>query len=109
MRVLSGYRMMWLIVLFDLPVGTNAQRRAATRFRNELLEEGFEMSQFSVYVRFCASQNVAQTLMRKIAASIPQDGRVHIVPITDKQYEKIWTFRGRRQVAQEKPSQFLLL
>ena len=48
---LSGYRMMWLYVMFDLPVGTKAERRAATRFRQSLLDDGFEMAQFSVYLR----------------------------------------------------------
>ena len=98
-----------MIVLFDLPVGSKEQRRAATDFRNRLLEDGFEMAQFSVYVRFCSSQNIAKTLMRKISKAIPEDGKVDIVPITDKQYEQIRTFRGRRVVALKKPSQFVLL
>lgn len=51
--MLTGYRLMWVMVIFDLPVQTKAQRRAATKFRNFLLDEGFSMSQFSVYMRFC--------------------------------------------------------
>lgn len=50
---LSGYRLMWIFVMFDLPVTTREQARAATKFREFLLDEGFEKSQFSVYARFC--------------------------------------------------------
>lgn len=51
---LSGYRAVWLIVLCDLPVGTKSERKAATGFRNTLLDLGFAMSQFSVYLKACA-------------------------------------------------------
>lgn len=44
---------MWMVVMFDLPVVEKAERKAATEFRNALLDMGFEMSQFSVYMRFC--------------------------------------------------------
>ena len=35
--------MMWMIVMFDLPVVEKAERRAAAEFRNHLLDLGFEM------------------------------------------------------------------
>ena len=46
--MLSGYRLMWVVVMFDLPVIEKAERKAATAFRNSLLDMGFAMSQFSV-------------------------------------------------------------
>lgn len=49
---LSGYRLMWILVMFDLPTDTKPQRKAAGDFRNFLLDEGFERSQFSIYARF---------------------------------------------------------
>ena len=39
----------WLIVIFDLPVTTKKERRLATKFRNDLLDEGYLMLQYSVY------------------------------------------------------------
>ena len=50
---ISGVKLMWMIVMFDLPVGTDKERKKATKFRNFLLDEGFSMSQFSVYLKFC--------------------------------------------------------
>ena len=44
-------RRMWVIVFFDLPVTKKPQRTAAARFRNDLLNDGYMMLQFSVYAR----------------------------------------------------------
>jgi len=107
---LSGYRIMWLFVLFDLPVGTKAERKAATRFRLGLLYLGFEMSQFSVYLRFAAGKEQVDALARQIETAIPRgSGKVHLVQITDRQYETIRTYRGRkREPAPKNPSQLAL-
>jgi len=106
---LSGYRIMWLVVLFDLPVGTRKQRKAATDFRLELLDLGFEMTQFSVYLRFCASKEQAEAYERKIELAMPSAGKIHIMAITDKQYENIRTYRGRnREQSPKNPEQYAL-
>jgi CRISPR-associated protein Cas2 len=106
---LSGYRIMWMFVLFDLPVGTKRERKAATRFRKELLDLGFAMSQYSVYLKFCAGKEHADALARRIEALMPAAGKVHIVTITDKQYENIRTYRGRkREPGPKMPAQLAL-
>jgi CRISPR-associated protein Cas2 len=94
---LSGYRLMWMIVMFDLPVGTRKQRKAAAGFRNFLLDQGFEMSQFSVYARFCAGKEQAETYMKRIENALPRYGKVHVLTMTDRQYENGRTFRGRKR------------
>ena len=45
----GGYRTMWLMVMFDLPTDTPKARRRYRDFRNYLLQDGFDMLQFSVY------------------------------------------------------------
>ena len=106
---LSGYRIMWLCVFFDLPVGTRKERKAATRFRLKLLDLGFEMTQYSVYLRFCAGKEQAASYERKIEQAMPAAGKVHILAITDKQYENIRTYRGRnRERSPKNPEQFAL-
>lgn len=106
---LSGYRLMWVIAMFDLPVGTHEERKAATGFRNYLLDEGFEMSQFSVYMRFTAGKEQAEALTRRIEKRVPKTGKVHIVYLTDKQYENIVCIDGRKREPQRKnPEQFML-
>lgn len=92
-----------MLVMFDLPVVEKAERKAATDFRNTLLDLGFEMAQFSVYMRFCAGQPQADTLANKVEAALPKGGKVNILFFTDKQYERIMTFRGRAQQPPQKP------
>ena len=105
--MLSGYRLMWMIVMFDLPVVEKAERKAATEFRNALLDLGFEMSQFSVYMRFCASAGQVDTYCKRVEDSLPEGGKVNILQFTDRQYERIVAFRGRaKQAAQKAPDQF---
>jgi CRISPR-associated protein Cas2 len=105
--VLSGYRLMWMIVMFDLPVVEKAERKAATDFRKSLLDQGFEMSQFSVYMRFCTSQAQADTYNKRVEDALPEGGKVNILTFTDKQYERIVTFVGKsKQPANKTPDQF---
>ncbi|GLT02486.1 hypothetical protein GCM10007897_38980 [Sphingobium jiangsuense] len=106
---LSGYRLMWIFVMFDLPVTTREQSRAATKFREFLLDEGFEKSQFSVYARFCNGKEQFETYMRRIEANLPDRGDIHILSFTDRQYENIIRFSGQRRRRQRKnPDQLAL-
>lgn len=100
---------MWLAVMFDLPVISKAERKAATGFRATLLDMGFEMAQFSVYMRFCASQGQAETYCKRVEAALPESGRVNIILFTDKQYERIVSYVGRGKLPPKSaPDQFEL-
>jgi CRISPR-associated protein Cas2 len=94
--MLSGYRLMWMMAVFDLPVMSVEQRRRATRFRNDLLDLGFVMMQFSVYLRHTASKEQANELADEVSRRVPAAGKVDVLLFTDKQYESIRTFRGDR-------------
>lgn len=106
---LSGYRLMWMLVTFDLPVDTKAQRAAATKFRHALLDLGFEMSQFSNYLRFCNGKEQFDAYVGKIERRLPELGDVFIFQFTDRQYENIVRFsaQGRRQ-PRKNPEQIAL-
>lgn len=107
--MLSGYRLMWMLVMFDLPVLEKAQRKAANDFRKALLDLGFQMSQLSVYMRFCSSQAKLETYIKRVEAILPPGGKVHILQFTDKQYERIQTFEGKvRQPPLKAPEQYSL-
>jgi len=83
---------MWLFVLFDLPTETKKNRKDATRFRNRLLDDGFNMIQYSVYSRHCPTSENADVHQRRVCSFIPPKGQVSILRITDKQYENIVNF-----------------
>ena len=80
--MLSGYRLMWMFVMFDLPVVDRASSRAATRFRNFLLDQGFEMSQLSIYARFCNGKEQYETYLGRIEKNLPGGGEVHVIGFT---------------------------
>jgi CRISPR-associated protein Cas2 len=106
---LSGYQLMWMLVTFDLPVETPAQRKAATKFRNDLLDLGFEMSQFSNYLRFCNGKEQYESYVRRIGSLLPEFGDVFIFQFTDRQYENIVRFSDQhRRANQKNPDQMAL-
>lgn len=106
---LSGYRFMWMLVTFDLPVETKKQRAAATKFRTALLDLGFEMSQFSNYLRFCNGKEQFDAYVRKIEKRLPEFGDVFVFQFTDRQYENIIRFSGQgRRPARKNPEQIAL-
>ncbi len=103
--VLSGYRIMWMILMFDLPVTGKKQRKSATTFRNWLLDQGWEMSQFSVYLRWAAGKEQVSAMIRKAERQVPRDGKVHVLTVTDKQFTSMTILRHtspkRRPSAQQ--------
>lgn len=84
---LCGY-----FVFFDLPTETKENRRDAAVFRNDLLNDGFTMFQYSVYLRHCASMENAQVHMKRVEQKVPPEGNVSILCITDKQFGDIKVF-----------------
>ena len=106
---LSGYRILWCLVLFDLPTETKAQRKAATKFREHLLDLGFERSQFSVYARFVNGKEGFESQVRKIERRLPDQGDIQILQFTDKQYENMRHYSDQGQRKQKKSPQQLLL
>ncbi len=82
----SPYRMGWILVAFDLPVGTDRERRQATSFRKFLKDDGFLMLQFSVYVRPCVSYEHIEKHAARLKGLAPMNGLVRIMFFTDKQW-----------------------
>lgn len=88
---------MWVIAMFDLPVDTKAARRAYARFRKDLLEDGFTMMQFSVYIRHCASIDSAELHAARMGAKVPEKGEVRFLIITDNQFGRIRVYVGKKR------------
>lgn len=87
---------MWCIVMFDLPVQTKRQRTEATRFRKFLIDRGFSMLQFSVYNKYWPTGGVDRSTIRAVKDSLPPDGSVRILSITDRQWSSSYRFEGRK-------------
>ena len=84
-----------MVVMFDLPVVSKKQTKAATRFRKQLLDLGFGMHQYSVYLRFSPHRDKCVPLEKRIASAVPPEGRVSVLYVTDKQFGQTVNFTGR--------------
>ena len=93
--------MAWLLVFFDLPVGTPRERKAAANFRKDLLSEGYMMIQFSVYARPCVTQEKVRTQLRRLLPTIPPQGQVRALTITDAQWGRMTLVEGDQHIEPE--------
>jgi CRISPR-associated protein Cas2 len=94
---------MWVVAMFDLPTDSRAARRAYTQFRRKLLQDGFAMLQYSVYVRHCASEENAEVHFGRVERALPDDGEVRVLTITDKQFARMRVYWGKRRKPPEPP------
>jgi CRISPR-associated protein Cas2 len=101
---------MWVIAMFDLPTETAQARKKYARFRNSLLKDGFTMMQYSVYIRHCASIEIAKQHATRMGRAVPDAGEVRFLVITDRQFGRMQTFVGKTRVPTEQaPAQLMLL
>ncbi|KRM01612.1 CRISPR-associated protein cas2 [Limosilactobacillus gastricus DSM 16045] len=83
--------------MFDLPVETSQQRRAYRVFRKKLIQEGFLMIQYSVYVRVCVNRKAAQFMEKRISNFLPENGLVQTLMLTEKQYNDMHFLLGEEK------------
>lgn len=104
---ISAYRVMWVLVFFDLPTDTKRQRKAASDFRKKLVGDGFKMFQFSIYMRHCPSAENAAVHVRRVKLNLPDFGNVGILTITDKQFADMELFYQKK--VQDPPIDYMQL
>lgn len=100
---------MRMLVFFDLPVKTKEQRRAATRFRNFLLGDGYYMVQFSVYARICCGLDSVEAHRQRLHRAVPPHGSVRLLVITEKQYTHLEILLGTPTIHDETQQEDTLL
>lgn len=88
--------------MFDLPVDSPQRRKAYAQFRKALLKDGFVMLQFSVYARYCASEEASVVHRKRVQAELPAEGEVRLVLLTDHQYGKMEVYVGKKREQPEK-------
>ena len=80
-------RVMRLVVMFDLPTGSKAERKSYADFRKFLVKDGFTMEQFSVYSPLVFTRESSKVHVERIRANLPKAGVVTVFELTEKQYE----------------------
>ena len=102
-------RYMWMIVLFDLPVGTKVERSNAAKFRLFLRNDGYDMLQFSVYARPCRGKSGEEKHSTRLKRSLPPKGNVRCLTITDRQYSRMSFLVGQKSAQEAASGKQLLL
>lgn len=92
---------MWVMVMYDLPMVTDKERKIYSKFRKQMLDDGFMLFQFSLYLRHCSSRENADVHINRVKAILPPEGRIGIFAITDKQFGNIEIFNGKTHTKHE--------
>ena len=106
--ILNKYELMWMMVLFDLPVIEKKERKDAAGFRKFLLDNGFSMVQYSIYTKLFSGKDACEKYYRMIHDNLPIKGKVDIITITDRQYGNIISYNAGEKRQKKQPEQFLL-
>jgi CRISPR-associated protein Cas2 len=97
-EALNQYRVMWILVFFDIPVETKKQQKAAARFRKQLIDDGFTMFQYSIYLRNCPSRENADVHIKRVKGMMPEYGHIGILTITDKQFGMMELYYSKKAI-----------
>lgn len=101
-------RFMRILVMFDLPTRTKKNRKEASKFRSFLLKNGFDMLQFSVYMRICKGRECIETYMRRVKQNVPKKGSVRVLPIPNSFYERMEIIIGKKTEVEKVGKQGIL-
>ena len=103
-------RFMRMMVFFDLPTVTKAEKRAYTLFRRFLLNDGYDMIQFSIYGRILNGTDAEEKHMKRLLVNLPPEGSIRVLTVTEKQYASMKILVGMPlfQEKQVNSSQILL-
>ena len=93
----NAYRIMWVIVYFDLPTETKTDKKQYGLFRKNLLKSGFTMFQYSIYIRHCLSKEYADRYIKGVKKILPPKGHIVMSTLTDKQFGMMEVYHGVKQ------------
>lgn len=89
-----SYRFMRILVFFDLPTETLADKKEYRKFRKLLIKNGFMMMQESVYCRMVLNSSVTQSVVQLIKKNKPPKGLVQLLAVTEKQFSNMTYITG---------------
>lgn len=92
---------MRLLCFFDLPMETAQEKRTYLNFRKELIANGFEMLQFSVYYRTCPNRSFANKFYKRLQQSNLPAGNVRLLAVTEKQFSEMTLIVGGKTKQEE--------
>ena len=95
------YEALRLLCFFDLPMESKDEKRIYRNFRKELISNGFEMLQFSVYYSTCPNRSFANKFYKKLKMSNLPAGNVRLLAVTEKQFSEMTLIIGGKTKQEE--------
>ena len=96
MEYVNYYKQMRLLLIYDLPMLEDEDKRTYQRFHNILISIGFYMLQYSVYAKVIQNDQAYGQLTSKINKILPQKGNIALLKVTEKQYEEMIYLKGEQ-------------
>lgn len=108
---MSAFRIMWLVIMFDLPTQTKKDRKRYRWLSQYLDKEGFLRLQYSVYAKVfnsLQSANHGKKRMKEFLRVNVKKGNVRMLLFTDAQFGKMEIVVGEQSTQEEisQPSLF---
>lgn len=102
---------MRLIVFFDLPMISKNEVRIYNKFRKWLIENGYIMMQYSIYVKSFNNRDSCVKHIDILKRYVPKQGQIRIMMITERQYANIEIIVGgiSRQEQLSSPDPMVIL
>lgn len=97
-------RFMRILLMFDLPVDTKQKRKIYSQFRKNLIKDGFDMIQFSVYQRICNGLDMVEKYMKKVEQYAPKKGAIRAMVMTERQFADMKIIVGSKTHQEKKLS-----
>jgi CRISPR-associated protein Cas2 len=93
---------MRILVFFDLPVTSREQRKAYVLFRRFLIKDGYDMLQWSIYVRMVNGKDGAEKHLNRLTKNLPQEGSIRCLEVSEKQFSNMKVLVGTRNFQEKK-------
>ena len=91
---MSNYRQMRAIIIYDLPMISDEDRKTYTIFRKRIIKLGFYMIQYSAYTKVLQNENSYKQLCSKVDSIVPDKGHIIMFKITEKQFSDMIYLTG---------------
>ena len=100
---------MRIILMFDMPTITIEDRKNYSKFRDNLIDDGFIMIQYSIYVRICKNQDDITKHINRVKMFTPEKGNIRLLQVTEKQYEQMIMLRGIKNDDEEESNNSMII
>lgn len=83
-----------ILVMYDLPVQTNSNRKAGEKFRKYLIRHGYIFVQKSVYAKLIRNRRNMLQEISLLKKEIPQEGIINVLPLRLDEFFRMETILG---------------